>query len=214
MKLKPLLFLLGAAGAAAAVIKRRGGSEQLTQAASAAAGAVPQPVKDAAQQAGATVQRVVENAPQPVQDAVNTVTSAGGGDEASTQSTERYEPPAEALSQPPATPGGLPSDDVPVHDAPPVSSIPGDALNEPEHDLPEGAVMPDTSDDDPLVREQTKAARGAAGAIGGNVDELAVDDEGTPDDPAMRPVVEGAGDEVEESFEAREGVERSNREAE
>jgi hypothetical protein len=147
MKLKPLLFLAGAAGAVAAVIKRRSGGEQIEQA------------------------------------------------------QERYEPPAEALAQRPTEAGGPPSDEVPVHD-----SAPAQGLNVPEHGPPEGAVMPDTSADDPLVREQEKAAEGDAAAIGGDVR--------TDADPAMRPVVEGIGDENEETFEAREGIERGNREME
>src|SRR5215211_4096926 len=102
MKLKPLLFLAAAAGAAAAVVKRRGGADQLAQ-------VVPDPVKGAAQQAGATVQRAVENAPEPIQKAVDKVTPGGGED----QPRERYEPPIEGLAQPPAEPGGPPSDDVP-----------------------------------------------------------------------------------------------------
>jgi hypothetical protein len=147
MKLKPLLFIAGAAGAVAAVVKRRGGGEQVAQA------------------------------------------------------EERYEPPAEALAQRPTEAGGPPSDEVPVQDTAPAAG-----LNVPEHGPPEGAVMPDTSDDDPLVRQQEKAAEGDAAAIGGAVD-------GDPD-PAMRPVVEGAGDENQETFEAREGTERGNREME
>jgi hypothetical protein len=147
MKLKPLLFVAGAAGAVAAVIKRRGGGQQEQQ----------------------------------------------------PQERQRYEPPAEALAQQPTEAGGPPSDDVPVRE-----SAPLDQLNVPEHGPPEGSVMPDTSDDDPLVREQEKAAEGDAAAIGGDV--------AGDTDPAMRPVVEGIGDENEETFEAREGTERGNRE--
>jgi hypothetical protein len=169
MKLKPLLFVAGAAGAVAALIKSRGGSEQ-----------IPQPVKDAVQQA------------------VDKVTPDDGG---AAQQQERYEPPTEALAQRPTEAGGPPSDDVPVQD-----STPAPGLNVPDHDAPEGSVMPDISDDDPLVREQEKAAEGDAAAIGGDVDADA--------DPAMRPVVEGIGDENEETFEAREGTERGNREME
>ena len=130
------------------------------------------------------------------------------------QPHERFEPPVEAGAQPPVTPGGPPSDAVPVREAGPLVSEPGDQLNEPEHGPPEGAVMPDTSAGDPLVDAETKAAAGDAAAIGGNVDEMAAEDESVPRDEAMRPVVEGAGDENEETFEAREGVERSNRETE
>jgi hypothetical protein len=211
MKLKPLLFITGAAGAVAVALKRRGG-DQVSQAVSSAAAAVPQPVKDAAQSAGATVQRAVENAPAPLQQAVEKVT--GGDGDGGEQSEARYKPPAEALAQQPTEPGGTPSDDVPVQEAAPTVGGQLDQLNVPDHPLPEGVVMPDTSDDDPLVREQEAAAEGDAAAIGGNVDELAADDASFPTDPAMRPVVEGAGDENEETFEVREGVERGNREME
>jgi hypothetical protein len=136
----------------------------------------------------------------------------GGGDQP--QAHERYEPPVEGLAQTPTEAGGPPSDAAPVKEAPPVASEPGDQLNVPEHDPPEGAVMPDTSADDPLVAQQEKAAAGDAGAIGGNVDELAASDASFPSDPAARPVVEGAGDESEETFETREGTERGNRETE
>jgi hypothetical protein len=185
MNLKPLLLLAGAAGVAAAV-KRRG--------------QVPQPVAQAASAAAETVQR-----------AVQTVTPGNGGDE---QPHERYEPPAEAGAQPPSEAGGPPSSDATVIEAEPIVSQPGGELNVPEHPLPEGAVMPDTSDDDALVREQEAAAEGDAGSIGGNVDEMAAADESFPRDPAARPVVEGSGDENEEAFETREGVERGNREIE
>src|SRR3954468_24334681 len=208
MRLKPLLFLAGAAGAAAAVAKRRAGGEQISQAASAAASAVPDPVKQAAQQAGATVQRAVESAPEPIQKAVDKITPGDAGD----QPHERYEPPIEAGAQPPVEGGGPPSDAPAVHEAAPdVGSLAGDQLNEPEHGPPEGSVMPDTSDDDPLVRQQTKAARGDAGGIGGNVGDLAAEDASFARDPAQRPVIEGEGDESEETFEEREDFERGNR---
>ena len=172
MRIKPLLFLAGAAGIAAAIVKRR-------------------------------------EAAQAVSSAVNAVTP--GGDE---QPHERYEPPIEGLAQEPRTPGGPPSSAAEVVEAPPIESEPGNQLNEPEHGPPEGAVMPDTSDDDPLVRQQEKAAAGDAGSIGGNIDELAASDESVERDPAARPVVEGSGDESFETFETREDTERSNREIE
>jgi hypothetical protein len=214
MKLKPLLFLAGAAGAAAAVVKRRGGAEQLAQAA-------PQPVRDAAQQAagaaqsaaqsaGATVQRAVQNAPEPVRQAVDKVTPSDGGD--ATQAHERYEPPAEGLAQPPTEAGGTPSDQTPVTEASPRTAGAAEDLHFAHHDLPEGTVVPDTSDDDPLVRQQEKAAAGDAASIGGSVGELAAEDASYPGDPAQRAVVEGSGDENEETFETREGTERGNRE--
>ena len=193
MKLKPLLFLVGAAGAAAAVIKRRGGADQISQAAGATASrvsdAAPQPVKDAAQQAGATVARAVQSAPEPVQKAVEKLTPSDTGE----QAEERYAPPAEALAQEPAEPGGAPSDAASVTRSTQIVSEPGEQLNVPEHDAPEGAVMPDTSSD-PLVDSQTAAAMGDAGAIGGDVDPPAI------------------ADDDEETFETREGSDRSHRE--
>jgi hypothetical protein len=123
----------------------------------------------------------------------------GGGD---IQPAPSYQPPAEALVQRPTDAGGTPSDAVPVKD-----TAAADQMDVPEHGAPEGAVMPDTSDDDPIVRQQEKAAEGDAAAIGGDVDEPGVE-------PEMQPVVEGTGDENQETFEAREGTERGNREAE
>jgi hypothetical protein len=129
------------------------------------------------------------------------------------QAHERYEPPVEAGSQPPTTPGGPPSDASPVRTASSVASEPGDQLNTPQHDPPEGAVMPDTSADDPLVREQEKAAAADAGNVGGNVDTMAAEEPGFPEDPALRPVVEGSGD-AEETFEARDEELGGNRQTE
>jgi hypothetical protein len=117
----------------------------------------------------------------------------GGGEE---PPHERYEPPIEALAQEPRTPGDRPSSAARVLPPNEVEAIPGDALNEPEHGPPEGSVMPDTSDDDQLVREQEKAAEGDAGSIGRSAGEPAADGEAF------------------ESFEDREDVERSNREIE
>jgi hypothetical protein len=194
MNLKPLLFLAGAAGAAAAVMKRRGQSVQDL------ASAAPEPVRQAATTAAETVQRAVQN-----------VTPGNGGDD---QPKERYEPPIEAGAQQPATPGGPPTSDATVVGGEPVVSQPGGGLNEPEHPLPEGSVMPDVSDDDPLVRQQERAAAGDAGSIGGNINALASDDESIPRDQAERPVAEGSGDEDFENFEAREDTQRSNRELE
>jgi hypothetical protein len=59
----------------------------------------------------------------------------------------------------------------------------------------EVSVIPDTSADDPLVREQEDAARADAAAIGGEADTVTAE---SP--PEMRPVVEGAGD-APETFE-------------
>jgi hypothetical protein len=203
MRLKPLLFLAGVAGAVVAARKRGGGAPPIPDAVSDAASrvteVVPQPVKDAAQSAGETVQRAVQS-----------VAPGEGGD----QPQERYEPPAEGLAQEPATTGGAPSDTPPVTPSEQSASDQATALHTAAHDVPEGAVMPDVSDDDPLVREAENAAAADAGSIGGNVDRLAAQDESFPTDPEMRPVVEGAGDENTETFETREGVERGNRETE
>ena len=202
MRLKPLLFLAGVAGAVVAARKRGGGTPPIPDAVSDAASrvseAVPQPVKDAAQSAGETVQRAVQS-----------VAPGDGGDEPQ----ERYEPPAEGLAQEPATTGGPPSDIPPVT-PPDHSASSAEDLHTAAHDTPEGAVMPDVSADDPLVREAENAAAADAGSIGGNVDEMAARDESFPTDPEMRPVVEGAGDENQETFETREAVERGNRETE
>ena len=62
----------------------------------------------------------------------------------------------------------------------------------------EESVIPDVSADDPLVREQEQAAAADAGSIGGEADTVTADT-----DPAMRPVVEGAGD-APETFESTE----------
>src|SRR3954468_2530156 len=103
MKLKPMLFIAGAAGAVAAVAKRR------PQAVQTVANAAPEPVKQAASTAAETVQRAVENV------------TPGGGDE----EHERYEPPIEAGAQEPASPGGPPSSDATAIHAEPVVSQPG-----------------------------------------------------------------------------------------
>jgi hypothetical protein len=200
MKLKPLIFLAGAAAATAAAIKRRGGAQAIPNAVQSAASAAPEPVRQAAQAAADTVQK-----------AVDTVTP---GDSGSDEPKERYEPPVEGLAQEPRTPGGPPSTEATSIDAPHIVTDPSFELNEPEHPLPEGAVMPDTSEDDPLVRREVAAAEGDAGAIGGNVDALAAEDESFPRDQASRPVIEGEGDESEETFEEREDIERGNREIE
>jgi hypothetical protein len=203
MRLKPLLFLAGVAGAVVAA-RKRGATPPVPPAVSDAASrvteAVPQPIKEAAQNAGETVQRAVQN-----------VAPGDGGDD---QPQERYEPPVEGLAQEPASTGGPPSDIPPVTPSEQSASDPAPDLATAAHDVPEGAVMPDTSADDPLVREAEDAAVADAGSIGGNVDQMAIQDESFPTDPAARPVVEGAGDENEETFETREGVERGHRETE
>jgi hypothetical protein len=143
----------------------------------------------AAAAAAAIVKR--REAANAVQSAVDAVTP-GGGEE---QPHERYEPPVEALAQEPRTPGDPPSSAARVL-PPDAATTPGDSLNEPEHGPPEGAVMPDTSDDDPLVREQEKAAEGDAASIGGSGSQLGIDGEDF------------------ENFEGREDTERGNREIE
>ena len=201
MRLKPLLFLAGVAGAVVAA-RKRGATPPIppavSDAASRAAEAVPQPVKEAAQSAGETVQRAVQSVAPSDDD---------------THPQKRYQPPAEGLAQEPATTGGPPSDVPPV--TPSDQSASGaEDLHTKAHDVPEGAVMPDMSADDPLVRDAENAAAADAGSIGGNVDQMAMQDESFPTDPAVRPVVEGAGDESEETFETREGIERGHRETE
>ena len=65
------------------------------------------------------------------------------------------------------------------------------------------AVVPDTSAEDPLVREQEDAAAAEAAKIGGSADTVTAEVE-----PEMRPVVEGSGDD-EETLE--KGVEEEGR---
>jgi hypothetical protein len=127
----------------------------------------------------------------------------------------RYAAPAEAGSQPPRTSGDTPPSGSPIVDAPPSASdpSPADPLATPDHAPPGDAVMPDTSGDDPLVREQEAAAAAEAGSIGGNVDRLAQDEPGFPEDPAARPVIEGSGDD-EETFEERDRELGGNRQTE
>jgi hypothetical protein len=61
------------------------------------------------------------------------------------------------------------------------------------------AVMPDTSADDPTVREQEDAAAAEAAQIGGDPETVTAEQPA----PEMRPVVEGAGD-APETFETTE----------
>jgi hypothetical protein len=64
------------------------------------------------------------------------------------------------------------------------------------------AVIPDTSTDDPVVREAEDAAAAEAGAIGGNVPDTPPSNE--PDfatDPATRPVEEHSGNSYEAFIE-------------
>ena len=141
--------------------------------------------------------------------AAATLKRRGGEDD---QPKERYEPPIEAGAQEPKEAGGPPTSDPTVVGGEPVVSQPGGGLNEPEHAPPEGSVLPDTSDDDPLVREQERAAAGDAGSIGGNINALVSDDESIPSDQAERAVAEGSGDDEYDEFETREDIGRGNRE--
>jgi hypothetical protein len=77
--------------------------------------------------------------------------------------------------------------------------------------VPDDAVKPDTSADDPLVKEQTEKAAAEAGSIGGNVQQMAADEPGFPSDPEMRPVEEGSGDDPE-AAEQRDADLGGNRE--
>jgi hypothetical protein len=90
-----------------------------------------------------------------------------GGDAATTEAP-RYAAPAEAGSQPPAEAGGTPSDDPQATVA---RSVPAADLQTKAHDLPGDAVMPDTSNEDPAVREAEAAAAADAAAIGTNTGE-------------------------------------------
>jgi hypothetical protein len=64
-------------------------------------------------------------------------------------------------------PGGAPSDDP---QATAVRSVPSDPtdLATPPADLPHDVAVPDTSADDPAVREAEAAAAADAGSIGGS----------------------------------------------
>src|SRR5205085_1464975 len=83
------------------------------------------------------------------------------GSEPAAETTPRYAPPAEAGAQP-----GTPSDE-----AAPRDTTPAEDLQTKPHDLPEDAVMPDTSSADPSVQEAEDAAAADAAAIGEKVDE-------------------------------------------
>ena len=92
---------------------------------------------------------------------------------------------SEAAPAPPSpAPGGMPAQDI--------------RTNQPAGAGTGEGVVPDTSADDPLVREQENAAAAEAGSVGGPADTITseVDEE-------MRPVVEGSGD-AEETFEQTE----------
>jgi hypothetical protein len=140
-KLKPIL-LLGLAGGVVAVVRKR--SEQAKELAG----------------------RAMDAAPEPVKQAVDKVT--GGDDAAARERTRRFAAPAEAGAQPPAEAGGPPSDDPGATRERSVVAAPDPALEATRaHDLPADAVVPDTSNDDPAVREAEDAAAADAGSIGG-----------------------------------------------
>jgi hypothetical protein len=149
-KLRPAL-LLAIAGGVVAAVRRRGG--------------------DAKEIATDFAERAKDAAPEPVKQAVDTAADkvSGGGDpeDAPTQQTRRFSAPAEAGAQPPAEPGGAPSDDP----QPTVARSVAPDLQTKAHDLPAGTVMPDTSADDPSVQEAEAAAAADAGAIGGGDDK-------------------------------------------
>jgi hypothetical protein len=166
-KLAPALLLAGVAGGVAAALRKRGGKagEQLQQAATQAA--------DAASQ---VADRAKEAAPEQVSDAIESVQEKVGGESSegtdatapADEGTRRYAAPAEAGSQPPAQGDNAPSDATVVRDTP--SGLSEDLHTKP-HDLPADVVMPDTSDDDPAVRDAEAAAAADAGSIGGNTDD-------------------------------------------
>jgi hypothetical protein len=170
--------------------------------------------------------KVADLAPEPVKQAASQVADAAGdvaqkakdampgtgGDEGASAESPRYAAPAEAGSQPPAQPDGSPSDDPQATVARTTLSDPADSLHTKPHDLPPDTVMPDVSDDDPVVREAEQAAAADAGAIGGNIDRLAADEPGFPTDPERRPVVEGSGDPDEQTPEEQDRELGGNRE--
>ena len=77
------------------------------------------------------------------------------------ETSPRYAAPAEAGAQPP----------TPPEEPRPRDTTPAEDLQTKPHDLPEGAVMPDTSAADPSVQEAEDAAAADAAAIGEKVDE-------------------------------------------
>jgi hypothetical protein len=106
---------------------------------------------------------------------------AGGDDRFAAGTAAVVEPSARGHSNDPAQAA------APVRAA----ATPGEALAEPEHAPPEGAVLPDSSAGDPLVDDQTDAARAQAAAIGGQLDD-------------EQRAADASGD-AAEAFEARAG---------
>ena len=150
-KLKPILIIGIAGGVVAALRKRSGKASEL---AARAKDAAPESVKQA-----------VDTAVEKVSEAVGDATGDGSEDR---DATRRFAAPAEAGAQPPAEAGGAPSDEPQATVA---RTVPAEDLHTKPHDLPEGTVMPDTSDDDPSVREAEAAAEADAASIGRNADE-------------------------------------------
>jgi hypothetical protein len=150
-KLKPVL-ILGIAGGVVAALRKRSG--QASELAARARDAAPEPVKQA-----------IDTAVEKVGGAVGDAT---GGASEDRDVTRRFAAPAEAGAQPPAEAGGAPSDEPQATVA---RTVPAEDLHTKPHDLPEGTVMPDTSDDDPSVREAEAAAEADAASIGRNADE-------------------------------------------
>lgn len=95
-------------------------------------------------------------------------------------------------------PQAAPSVDVTADTTESEAVDPGARFGQTEHASTGDGVVPDTSDDDPLVRREENAAAAQAGSIGGEADTVTGDVE-----PEMRPVVEGSGD-AEETFEETE----------
>ncbi|MEA2127861.1 MAG: hypothetical protein QOJ85_752 [Solirubrobacteraceae bacterium] len=162
-KLKPVL-LLALAGGVVAAVRRRASRDQIQQAATQAAG-----------KASDIAERAKQAAPEPVKQAVDKVVDKATGGEASggdgtgsRDETRRFAAPAEAGSQPPTEAGGTPSDDPQPTTA---RGVPADDLATKAHELPGDTVMPDTSNEDPAVREAEAAAAADAGSIGGNPTE-------------------------------------------
>ena len=125
--------------------------------------------------------------------------------EAATPSTTGYAPSAEAPSAGAAA--AAPGADAPTADSTADTAeseaVPAQPDPEARFDQTENAptgegAIPDTSDEDPLVREQEQAAAAEAGSVGGPADTATASVE-----PEMRPVVEGSGD-AEETFEETE----------
>jgi hypothetical protein len=209
-KLAPFLVLTGVTGAAAAFLKKRGAKagDVAQQAADKAPDQVKQAAAKAAEVASDAVERAREQA-EPLKQAADKAVGGDGAPDGADRGERRYAAPAEAGSQPPQPDSGdTPSSGSPVVDAP--------ASESPElatPDRPHGdAVMPDTSNDDPLVREAEAAAAADAGSIGGNAAQMAQDDPAFPGDPERRPVIEGSGDPDEQTLEEHDRELGGNRE--